>query len=47
MDDLARSLPALLSAVTRAGGELTSLNTHQATLEDVFLSLTGRELRDE
>jgi len=47
VDDLARSLPALLAAVTAAGGELTSLNTHQATLEDVFLSLTGRELRDE
>ncbi|HEX8243376.1 MAG TPA: ABC transporter ATP-binding protein, partial [Longimicrobium sp.] len=47
VDDLAHALPALLAAVTGAGGELTSLNTHQATLEDVFLSLTGRELRDE
>jgi ABC-2 type transport system ATP-binding protein len=47
VDDLARSLPGLLAAVTAAGGELTALNTHQATLEDVFLSLTGRELRDE
>lgn len=47
VDDLAQSVPALLSAVAAAGGELTSLNTHQATLEDVFLSLTGRALRDE
>jgi ABC-2 type transport system ATP-binding protein len=46
VDELARSLPALLAAVEGAGGELTSLNTHQATLEDVFLALTGRELRD-
>ncbi|MBV9109200.1 MAG: ABC transporter ATP-binding protein [Gemmatimonadetes bacterium] len=47
VDDLAQSLPGLIAAVKGAGGELTSLNTHQATLEDVFLSLTGRELRDE
>jgi len=47
VDDLAQSLPGLLAAVTAAGGELTELNTHRATLEDVFLALTGRELRDE
>jgi ABC-2 type transport system ATP-binding protein len=47
VEDLARALPALLAAVGAAGGELTTLNTHQATLEDVFLALTGRALRDE
>jgi len=47
VDDLAQSLPGLLAAVTAAGGALTELNTHRATLEDVFLALTGRELRDE
>jgi len=26
---------------------LTELRTHSATLEDVFVSLTGRHLRDE
>jgi ABC-2 type transport system ATP-binding protein len=26
---------------------LTELRTHSATLEDVFVSLTGRKLRDE
>jgi hypothetical protein len=26
--------------------ELSELTTHHATLEDVFLSLTGRHLRD-
>jgi len=46
VDELARSLPALLGAVHAAGGALTALSTHQATLEDVFLDLTGRELRD-
>ena len=47
VEDLARALPALLAAVGAAGGELATLNTHQATLEDVFLALTGRALRDE
>jgi ABC-2 type transport system ATP-binding protein len=46
VDDLAPALPALLAAVQAAGGQLTALSTHQATLEDVFLALTGRELRD-
>jgi len=45
--DLARAIPPLLAEVAAGGGELTTLNTHQATLEDVFLALTGRALRDE
>ena len=40
------ALPALLSALERSGAALESLATHQATLEDVFVSLTGRALRD-
>jgi ABC-2 type transport system ATP-binding protein len=47
VDDLARAIPALLDEVEAAGGELATLNTHHATLEDVFLALTGRALRDE
>jgi len=47
VEDLARALPALLAEIGAAGGALSTLNTHQATLEDVFLSLTGRALRDE
>jgi ABC-2 type transport system ATP-binding protein len=47
VEDLARALPALLAEIGAAGGTLSTLNTHQATLEDVFLSLTGRALRDE
>jgi ABC-2 type transport system ATP-binding protein len=42
-----RAVPALLALIGREGGELTSLNTHHATLDDVFLALTGRALRDE
>ncbi len=40
------ALPALLAELDRAGVALESLTTHQATLEDVFVSLTGRALRD-
>lgn len=39
-------LPALLAEIKRQESELVSLTTHQATLEDVFVSLTGRMLRD-
>src|SRR5262249_57688416 len=44
---LAQAVPALLAALDAAGARLVSLSTHRATLEDVFLSMTGRELRDE
>ncbi|MDL1951762.1 hypothetical protein FBQ97_18390 [Acidobacteria bacterium ACD] len=43
---LAESLPALLSEVERTGARVTALATHRATLEDVFVTLTGRHLRD-
>jgi ABC-2 type transport system ATP-binding protein len=45
--DLQRVLPALLEEVRRQGIPLTELRTHSATLEDVFVFLTGRHLRDE
>jgi ABC-2 type transport system ATP-binding protein len=41
-----RAVPALLSALADSGAEATQLTTHHATLEDVFVSLTGRTLRD-
>ena len=40
------ALPALLAEIKRQESELDSLTTHQATLEDVFVSLTGRMLRE-
>ena len=40
------SLPALLAHVAAAGARLARLSTRHATLEDVFVSLTGRHLRD-
>jgi ABC-2 type transport system ATP-binding protein len=42
-----QAVPALLGAIGASGAKLTMLNTHSATLEDVFMSLTGRHLRDE
>jgi len=40
-------VPALLGLVERQGAELSLLTTHHATLDDVFVALTGRQLRDE
>jgi ABC-2 type transport system ATP-binding protein len=45
--ELHRAVPALLAELTRQNIPLTELSTHSATLEDVFVSLTGRHLRDE
>jgi ABC-2 type transport system ATP-binding protein len=44
--ELARAVPALLAELSRRGLALGELATHSATLEDVFVSLTGRQLRD-
>jgi ABC-2 type transport system ATP-binding protein len=41
------ALPALIAALQGAGLGLGRLGTRHATLEDVFVALTGRSLRDE
>jgi ABC-2 type transport system ATP-binding protein len=41
------SIPPLLAYLEGARVRLASLTTHHATLEDVFVSLTGRTLRDD
>jgi len=46
VDSLAEAVPQLLAAVDKAGSKLVTLSTHEATLEDLFVSMTGRELRD-
>jgi ABC-2 type transport system ATP-binding protein len=46
VSDTGAALPALLSDLGRQGVALDTLTTHQATLEDVFVNLTGRMLRD-
>jgi ABC-2 type transport system ATP-binding protein len=45
--ELHRAMPALLHELRRQGVQLAELRTHSATLEDVFVSLTGRNLRNE
>jgi ABC-2 type transport system ATP-binding protein len=47
VSELHRAVPAIFDELTRRGIPLTELRTHSATLEDVFVSLTGRHLRDE
>ena len=41
------TIPALLDAVEKQGSHLLHLTTRQASLEDVFVRLTGRHLRDD
>jgi ABC-2 type transport system ATP-binding protein len=41
-----RAVPGLLAALEAGGAAPTHLSTHHATLEDVFVALTGRKLRD-
>ena len=40
------ALPAVLAELRTLGHDLTNLSTHHATLEDVFVTLTGRALRE-
>jgi ABC-2 type transport system ATP-binding protein len=46
VDSLAVSVPQLIGIVDARGVKLETLSTHAATLEDLFVALTGRELRD-
>ncbi|MFZ0684104.1 MAG: ABC transporter ATP-binding protein [Terriglobales bacterium] len=41
------TIPALLDAVAANGHKLEHLSTRQASLEDVFVQLTGRHLRED
>lgn len=40
------TIPALLQLLDTAGLTLTALHTHSPSLEDVFMALTGRHLRE-
>lgn len=41
------TIPALLDVVSNDGHQLEHLSTRQASLEDVFVQLTGRHLRED
>jgi len=45
--ELHHTVPALLDLLRVRHASLSQLGTHSATLEDVFVTLTGRQLRDE
>ena len=45
--ELHLTVPALLELLNRQHATLSQLGTHSATLEDVFVTLTGRQLRDD
>ena len=47
MDEPHVAIPALLERLGREGQTLSRLTTRHASLEDVFVALTGRHLRDE
>jgi len=42
-----RAIPALLDELERQKRALARLTTRHVSLEDVFVSLTGRHLRDD
>jgi ABC-2 type transport system ATP-binding protein len=44
--ELHRALPPLVAHLGARGLALTRLETHRASLEDVFVSLTGRHLQE-
>jgi ABC-2 type transport system ATP-binding protein len=44
--ELHLAVPEILAELERRGATLAELRTHSATLEDVFVSLTGRHLRE-
>ena len=44
--DVAATIGAVLAAAEALGVEPANLGVRRATLEDVFLDLTGRALRD-
>ncbi len=41
------AVPAIFAQLSAQGRHLSEFRTHSATLEDVFVGLTGRNLRDE
>jgi len=46
VSEVHRTIPALLGTLREQGMVLAKLTTHHASLEDVFVAMTGRRLRD-
>jgi ABC-2 type transport system ATP-binding protein len=46
VDNVADELPRILERIQRVGGVVQDLEVHQPNLHDVFIHLTGKELRE-
>jgi len=44
--DKSSYISKVINAISERGGIITKINMQEASLEDVFLSLTGKTLRD-
>jgi ABC-2 type transport system ATP-binding protein len=47
VSEMHTAVPRIFAALEAQGVHLSEFRTHSATLEDVFVRLTGRNLRDE
>jgi len=47
VSELHTAVPRIFAALARQGLHMSEFRTHSASLEDVFVRLTGRNLRDE
>jgi hypothetical protein len=47
VSELHTAVPRIFASLAAQQVELTEFRTHSATLEDVFVTMTGRNLRDE
>ena len=47
VSELHKAVPLIFTSLNEQGLQLSEFRTHSATLEDVFVRMTGRNLRDE
>jgi ABC-2 type transport system ATP-binding protein len=47
IEDLTAALPLLVADLSQRQVSIRSLTSHEATLEDVFIHMTGKALRDD
>jgi len=47
VDDGGHRIPEIVKLIDKTGVVLESVELHEPTLDDVFLSVTGRNIRDE
>jgi len=45
--DLAQTIPTVINLVDKQGGKIENISVAQPTLEDAFISLTGKSIREE